>query len=301
MLSCHASGAHSGYHLVAAFIADQLGDHRRASERQFVDHRHIQIGVIAHCQGARNGRCAHHELVGFVRLYIILAFVAQRETLLHTEFVLLVDNRQTEFVKADLLLEQRVRADGEQRFAGGDMFGGELLVFFFQAAGQPHRRDAERLQPVAQLEVMLLGEDFGGRHQRDLIAVLDHLQRGQRSDNGLTAADIAEQQTLHRMRLREVTADLGVGALLRFGQRERQVFYQACGKLPVWRKDGCKDRCDAFVAFAVMHAHRQLLRQQFVKLDAPPSGVAALFQRTGGNIRGEVMQQLDAVSEAGQF
>ena len=99
------------------------------------------------------------------------------------------------------------------------------------------------------------------------------------------------------MRLREVMADFRVGALLRFGQRKWQGFDQARGQFPVRGQLGR----DALAAFAVMHAHRELLRQQFVEFDAPPRGVTALFQRTGRNIRGGIVQQIDACGEARQF
>ena len=63
------------------------------------------------------------------------ALVAQREPLLHAKLVLLVHDRQAKFMKADLLLKQRVRANSQQRFAAGDAFGGELLLLFLQTAG----------------------------------------------------------------------------------------------------------------------------------------------------------------------
>ena len=156
----------------------------------------------------------------------LAALAAQRQALLHAELVLLVHDHQAQLGELDLVLEQRVGADGELRLACRDAFGGGLLVLFLQAAGQPHRRDAQRLQPVAQLEVMLLGEDFGGRHQRDLVAVFDGLQGGQRGDDGLAAADIALQQALHRVRLFQVVADFAQHFLLRGGQRKRQRLQQ---------------------------------------------------------------------------
>ncbi len=55
---------------------------------------------------------------------------------------------------------------------------------------------------------MLLGEDFGRRHERGLVAGLDRLQRGERGDDRLAAADVALQQALHRLAAREVAADL---------------------------------------------------------------------------------------------
>ena len=56
---------------------------------------------------------------------------------------------------------------------------------------------------------MLLGQNFGRRHECDLIARLDRLQGGQRRHHGLAAADVALQQSLHWFSLGKVASDLG--------------------------------------------------------------------------------------------
>ena len=143
---------------------------------------------------------------------------------------------------------------------------------------------------------MLLGEDIGGRHEGNLVTVLDGLQRSERGNNGLAAADIAEQQALHRVRLREIAADFSTYLLLRASQRERQVFYQLRSEPVLRRKFGR----DAPAALAVMHAHRQLLRQQLVEFDAPPRGMAALLQAACGNVRRRVVQQSETAGKVCQ-
>ena len=81
---------------------------------------------------------------------------------------------------------------------------------------------------------MLLGEDLGGRHDRRLPAVLDRLQRGERRDDGLAAADVALQQALHRVRLGEVGAISAWRLLLRARERERQRLRERVGeRVPV--------------------------------------------------------------------
>jgi len=82
------------------------------------------------------------------------------------------------------------------------------------------------------------------------------------------------------VRLGEVMADLGMSALLRLRQREGQVLYQPCSQFSVCRQAGR----DALAPLAVMHAHRQLLREQFVELDALPGRMAAVFQRARGDV-----------------
>ncbi len=88
---------------------------------------------------------------------------------------------------------------------------------------------------------MLLGEDFGRRHERHLIARLDRLQRGQRGDDRLAAADVALQQPLHRLGAREIAADLGDDALLRARQRERQA--RQAARAPATRRRAVAAPC----------------------------------------------------------
>ena len=45
---------------------------------------------------------------------------------------------------------------------------------------------------------MLLDENFGGREERDLMTIANDDHRGDQSDDGLAAADIALQQPIHR-------------------------------------------------------------------------------------------------------
>ncbi len=56
---------------------------------------------------------------------------------------------------------------------------------------------------------MVLGGEDGGRHQhRDLLAVLDRLERGAQGDLGLAVADVADDQPVHRPGLLHVRLDL---------------------------------------------------------------------------------------------
>ena len=190
-------------HLVAPRLVDELGHHGRASRRQLVDDGNVQVRVVAHGERARDGGGAHHELVR------LRALAGQRQALPHAEAMLLVDDGEPQAVEGHLVLEERVRADGELRLAAGDGLQRGLLRARLEAAGEPAHLHAQRLQPVRELEVVLLGEDLGGRHERHLPAVLDRLQGRQRRDQRLAAAHVALQQPAHRVRLREVVRDRG--------------------------------------------------------------------------------------------
>ena len=57
----------------------------------------------------------------------------------------------------------------------------------------------------------LFGEQLGRRHDRRLIAVLHREQRGEQRDDGLSAADVALEQTLHAAVAAHVGEDLADG------------------------------------------------------------------------------------------
>ena len=74
-------------------------------------------------------------------------------------------------------------------------------------SGQPDDIDAERLQPITKRAQMLFGQQLGRRHDRDLSAGLDSLQRGERGDDGFSGTDIALNQTQHRFAQTDIATD----------------------------------------------------------------------------------------------
>ena len=64
---------------------------------------------------------------------------------------------------------------------------------------------------------MLLGKQFGGRHQRHLFAVDDSAQGGQGSDQRFTGANVALHQAHHRHVQRHIVFNLGGNPRLRAG------------------------------------------------------------------------------------
>ncbi len=143
---------------------------------------------------------------------------------------------------------------------------------------QPGDRHAERREPLAELAQVLLGKDLRGRHHRRLATRIQRRQAGDGGDDGLAAADVALQQALHRMRLREVAQDLRHGAALRAREQERQLAEEALEQRPVGRQRQRLARAPR----PVRDAHRELLREQLVELDAPPGWTAALCERRAG-------------------
>ncbi len=130
----------------------------------------------------------------------------QAQPLHHAEAVLLVDDGEAEVLPFDVLFDQRVRADTDM----GQAFGHQFLELRFFAlrrrAGEQNRHVAQFVEQVLEIEVMLAGQDFGGRQHRRLVAVLDGDDRGLGGHQRFAAADVALQQAAHGMRRLHVLA-----------------------------------------------------------------------------------------------
>ena len=100
----------------------------------------------------------------------------------------------------------------------------ERFVFCRAGASADDQFDAIAggLEDAARGKIVLRGENFGGSHQRDLIAIFDDDRGGFERDDRLAAADVAFEQAIHRVRAFEIGGDFGEHAFLRGGRLERQ-------------------------------------------------------------------------------
>ena len=281
-------------HLVAPALTDHLGHHRCAPGRQLVDGRHIQVGVVAHGQRARNRRGRHHQEMRLLTAGRHLG--AQGQPLRHAKAVLLVDDRQRQVLEAHLVLDHRVRAHHQ---GGGAAFDqGQCLapLLGFLAAGQPGGLYAQRLQPADEFAKMLLGQNFGGRHQCALPAGVHAAGRRQRRHHGLSRAHIALQQAVHGQAFLQVGIDLVAHALLCGGQRKGQGLAQLRMQRMTRRPCGVQRRRAHGRTDAPGLQLRELLRQQLLGFEPLPGGVAAVFQRDQRHVRRGVMQKLQGLA-----
>ncbi len=195
-------GSEKRVDLVAPRVGLRDGAHRRASRRQVADRRHVEVAIGRDRKRPRDGRRGHHQHVGLQPL------LAQQRPLQHTEPVLLVDDHEAERLEPHRLLHQGMRAHHQVHLAGGDRLARAAALGGGKTPGQ--QRDPEpraRQQPLHGREV-LLGEDFGGRHERDLLPVLHREHRREHGNDRLAGTDVALQQAVHRMRALHVVGDL---------------------------------------------------------------------------------------------
>jgi hypothetical protein len=219
-----------------------LGHDRLAPRRQFVENGNVEIAVNGHAQRARNRRGRHHENVG------ILPLAAQRQPLQHAELVLLVDHDETQLVGSIAVVKQRVRAHHD----GAGSRRGPSRRFSFQrkqiklpslqpvgffalalrVAGEEIDADAERFEPAAEIERVLLGQDLRRSHQRRLLARLDRAQHRIHRHERLPRPDITLEQPVHRRTLAEIGIDLAHDPPLGVGEGVRKRGQPAAAERP---------------------------------------------------------------------
>ncbi len=225
-----------------------------------------------------------------------LPLAAQRQPLRDAEAMLLVDDRESEAVERNGVLDQRVRADDELRLAARHGLLRRALRRRAKAPDEPRDVDVERRQPLRDLAEVLLGEDFGGRHQRHLEAALDRAGGGQRRHHRLAAADVALHEPMHGPRAGEVGLDLGPHPVLRPRELERQAVAQLRRQLT-----RASQRMRApLLARVARRAQGDLLREQFVELQALPRGIRPFRQRVRVGVGRRVVQAPDRGRERGQ-
>ena len=105
---------------------------------------------------------------------------------MHAESVLFVDDDQGEALEHHLFLEDGVGTHHHLDAAIGD--GGQRFFscLALLLARQPADSDAERFQPLGEVDGVLLGQQLGRRHQPHLTAIADGLQGGQRRNQRFT-------------------------------------------------------------------------------------------------------------------
>ena len=190
-----------------------------------------------------------------------------------------------------------MRAHHQAGLARGDLLQHGRSCLALAAAGEPGHGDAQRLQPLHQLVEVLLGQDLGGRHERALPAGVDGARGGQRGHHRLARAHVALQQAVHGHGLGQIGVDLGTHPRLGGGERKGQGGEQAAVQLPVRRG---QRRCAQPLPRGQGLRLGQLLRQQFVKLQALPGRMAAVFQGGQGQPGWGLVQQAHSLLQVGQ-
>ena len=162
--------------------------------RHFPHDGHVEIAVGRQRQRAGDRRRGHDEHVG------VKALRSQRRALEHTEAMLLVDDRESQLAECHLLLHERMCADHHLNRSAGELRQDLAALSCRGCAGQQGDAEPGLFEQPADVQVMLLGENLGRRHKRDLQAVLHGDERCHERYDCLAGADVPLQQPVHRLR-----------------------------------------------------------------------------------------------------
>ncbi len=159
------------------------------------------------------------------------AQLLQRLFLAHAEALFLVDDDQPQVREPHVRLQQAVGADDHVELAFGEPLQFRVDLLLRLEAREHFHLQRPVGEAVAEVAVVLFGEQ-GGRHQhRDLLAGRGGDERGAHRDFGLAETDVAADHPVHRLRAGEVADhrfDRGVlvrGFLEREGRGERFVHH----------------------------------------------------------------------------
>ncbi len=173
----------------------------------------VHISEIGQHQRARDRCRRHHQNVDG------LALAGKRQSLVHTEPVLFVDDGEPKVAKLDLFLEQRMSPDKDVDFAEREL--GKNGAAFPPALATSEngdidtRRGGERRNRIE----MLARQDLRRRHECGLPPAFYDRCRGKHRDDGFARPYIALQQPQHALGLGEIGNNLGDGTRLRKRKR----------------------------------------------------------------------------------
>ena len=201
------------------------------TRRHRADRGDVEIAEDGHGDRAGNRRRGQHERMRS------RALRAQGFALLHPEAMLLVDDDESQIGEGGRFAEQCVRADDDQRLAGGDPQRRTAPVGRGHLTGEQRRHELGRevgSEHPGDRSQVLPREHLGGRDQRGLPAALRRLQHGPQRDERLARADLALDEPVHRPAAHKVAFDLRADRQLigRACERQRRVesLEQAAGR-----------------------------------------------------------------------
>ena len=185
--------------------------------RRRLQRRHLADAGHRHLERARDRRRTHGQDVD-VGLELLEGVLV-----LDAEALLLVDDEQAEVFEEHLLGEDPVRADDHVDGAVGDPGERVARLLVGLEARQRLHLHGEAGEALRERLDVLLDQQRRGNEHRDLLAVLDRLERGTDGHLGLAESDVAGQQPVHRDRLLHVGLDLvdRLELIERLGERER--------------------------------------------------------------------------------
>ena len=90
--------------------------------------------------------------------------LSECQTLSHAEPMLFIDNSKPKIGKLNAFLDERMGADDKLSLTASDGPQTVVALLCFLFSSKPHHVYAKWFEPLGNFFVMLLGENFSGRH-----------------------------------------------------------------------------------------------------------------------------------------
>jgi hypothetical protein len=133
------------------------------------------------------------------------------------EALFLIDDHQTEPLEIHRFGEQRMGADDQIDLALGQTRAGGAGFLFGHEAREAAHLQRETGEAFGKALVVLARQKRGGRHHRHLHACHGGDETGAQSHLGLAEADIAADQTVHRLAAGQILQHVADGGFLILG------------------------------------------------------------------------------------
>ena len=228
-----------------------------------------EIAVERERQGTRDGRGRQVQRVGRLALFQKL------RPLIDAEALLLVDDRQGEVVRHDVVGEKRVSADEHVHLPGGEAFHDSGPLGGSRRAREQGDAHPGAFQTLAQALHVLAGEHFRGREEHGLSLGIGGSGQGVAGHDGLAGAHVSQKHMVGHRRRGQGGKNLVARPLLLAGELEgkrggesgkpRAVHHVGVGHAP------------GAAGGALLH-EEQLQIQQFL-VDEPPPRLVGLGHR----------------------
>src|SRR4051812_9224341 len=128
--------------------------------------------------------------------------------------LLLIDDHEAEALEVDALRQDRVSADDDVDSAVGNALLGPLGFGSGHQPRQPPDVERKALKPLGEIPIMLASKQRRWTNERHLAARHGHDKGGAKRDLCFAEADIAADQSVHRLAGFEVLEDVGDRAVL---------------------------------------------------------------------------------------
>src|SRR5262245_31986558 len=194
-------------YLLVVVGADE-GQHRVAFLRRRRDGGHLPDTGDGHFERARDRRRRHGQDIdrcpqGF-EVFLVL----------YPEALLFVHDHETEVLERDARPQQPMRTDHDVDRAVGEPTNDLVRLLVGLEPRQRPDHDRKVCVPLTEGRDVLLDEQSRGYENSDLLAVLHRFERGAYRDLSLAIANIATDQSVHRIGLSHIRLDLFDGGEL---------------------------------------------------------------------------------------